>query len=301
MFAEMTNAIKDMAKQGLEYQDDKIDVKLPNVLNRTPEVTDAALEERMKAAAYSAGSFFELPNIKVKEGGSIGVALRNPKDLSDDMLVYNLDQFKDLECTSFEDMTKMWSHECGHRLLQDIYDNPWASELGSDFFVGIRSEMLGLPVSDFEKKLGKTDPSSSHLGDSLRLEAINYGRQVAAGMMEKNIQPTWRNCLEAFDRSPFSRVECPDDIKGLVGEEKDMDVQSVKSNEMEDVKNFINDREYWYKKAANAKEQFEYHTKQAKNAAHRGDLSAARDHAKTAESYHNKMEDCKKTAERCTK
>lgn len=297
----MTNAIKDMAKQGLEYLDNKIDVKLPDVLDGKAEVTDAALEERMKAAAHSAGSFFMLPDIKVMEGDSIGVALRNPKDLSDDMLVYNLDQFKDMKCTSFEDMTKVWSHECGHRLLQDIYENPWASELGSDFFVGIRSEMLGLPTSDFEKKLGKTGASSSHPGGGLRLEAISYGREVAAGMMEKNIQPTWDNCLEAFDRSPFSRIECPDDIKGLADGEKDMDIKSVGPDDMENVKNFINDREYWYKKASDAQSQYKYYVKQSENAAHRGDLSAARDHARTAESYYNKMEEYKKTAERCTK
>lgn len=67
------------------------------------------------------------------------------------------------------------------------YGNSWANELGADFFVGIREEMLGLGKSNFEKTLGATKTSISHPGGELRIKAIEYGRQVAAEMKKTEL------------------------------------------------------------------------------------------------------------------
>ena len=109
--------------------------------------------------------------------------------------------------TSFEDQTKVWTHECGHRITQKEFGNTnWADELGADFFVGVREEMLGIGKSNFEKTLGATKPCESHPGGALRLKAIDFGRKVAAAMKLEGIMPTWENCLDAFSKSDFARM-----------------------------------------------------------------------------------------------
>ncbi len=156
-------------------------------------------------AAKDTCIFFDLPEIPIQEGESIGVFLDDGTN-SKDVFEYNADEFKALNCTSFEDISKVWSHECGHRILRDIYSDSWPSELGADFFVGVRSEMLGLPVGDFEKSLSKEFPCESHPGGELRLQAIQYGRDVVAKMRDEGVSPNWENCLEEFDESSFSKT-----------------------------------------------------------------------------------------------
>lgn len=115
------------------------------------ELSDEALHTRVEASAHSACRFFGLPNIAVEEGDTICVYRGSDIFPDKDIFEYNLHQFKQMGCTNFEDMSKVWAHECGHRLFRMEYPSPWAQELGADFFVGVRSQMLGLPTGNFEK------------------------------------------------------------------------------------------------------------------------------------------------------
>lgn len=169
-------------------------------------LSDEALKARVEAAAHSACKFFEIPDAELIEGDAIGVYRECDIFLDKDVFEYSLDQFKDMKCVSFEDMTKVWAHECGHRILRMDFPLAWAQELGADFFSGVRSEMLGLPTSNFEKVLGSTTGSASHPVGSLRVQAIQFGREVVRGFQEKGITPTIENCKEAFAKSPFSEI-----------------------------------------------------------------------------------------------
>lgn len=169
-------------------------------------LSDKALEARVEAAAHSACKFFDIPDAELIKGDAIGVYRGCDVFLDNDVFEYNLDQFKDMKCVSFEDMTKIWAHECGHRILGEEFKDPWTKELGADFFSGVRSEMLGLPTSNFEKMLGSTTGSASHPVGSLRVQAIQFGREVVRGFQEKGITPTIENCKEAFANSPFSKI-----------------------------------------------------------------------------------------------
>lgn len=172
-------------------------------------LSDEALKARVEAAAHSANRFFGIPDIAVIEGDAIGVYRGCDIFLDKDVYEYSLDQFKDMKCLSFEDMTKVWSHECGHRIFRDRFTEfkeSWTQELGADFFSGVRSEMLGLPTSNFEKLLASTTGSVSHPVGSLRIQAIQFGRDVVRSFQEKGIDPTIEICKEAFANSPFAKI-----------------------------------------------------------------------------------------------
>lgn len=168
---------------------------------------DEALEARVEAAAHSACKFFGIPDADIIKGEAIGVYRDCDVFLDNDVFEYNLDQFKDMKCVSFEDMTKIWAHECGHRILgKEFSSSPWAQELGADFFSGVRSEMLGLPTSNFEKMLGSTKGSETHPVGNLRVNAIQLGREVVRIYQSQGIEPTIEKLKIDFANSEYSKI-----------------------------------------------------------------------------------------------
>ena len=179
---------------------------------------DTVLETRVEATAHSASNFFDLPYAKIQKGETIGVYKNDEGTFANETFEYNLDQFKNMNCTSFEDMTKVCEHECAaYRLSQNTFPTPWAKVLGADFFAGVRSEMIGLPKSNFEKMIGSTEASTSHPDGALRMQAIDYGRNIVAQMKLEGMQPTWENCLEAYKESPFAQMKYENAADGIEG------------------------------------------------------------------------------------
>ena len=246
-------------------------------------LSDAALATRMEAAAHSACKFFGLPEPELVEGDSIAVCMKRcDLFMTDDKFLFNLDQFKDMNSISFEDMSKIWSHECGHRVLRFYNMSPWAQELGSDFFIGVRSEMLGLPNGNIEKALGESKGGLSHPPGNLRLQAIQYGRETVQDFKKAGVPITMQNMRETFRMSHFARIK--------IGEVADTKVAA-----------FVNDKAWYYKEAAKAQENANYYSKEAKKAADKGDFSRAKDLQSKAQSYENKVRDEKKSADMCSK
>lgn len=178
-------------------------------------LSDEALKARVEASAHSACKFFGIPDVELIEGDAIGVYRNCDIFLDKDVFEFNLEQFKDMKCVSFEDMTKVWAHECGHRILRLDFPSTWAQELGADFFSGVRSEMLGLPSSNFEKMLGSTKGSATHPPGDLRVQAVQFGREVVRDFQEKGITPSIENCKDAFAKSPYAKItyENSNDLK----------------------------------------------------------------------------------------
>lgn len=246
------------------------------------ELSDEALHTRVEASAHSACRFFGLPDIVVQEGDTICVYRGLDIFPDKDVFEYNLHQFKQMGCTNFEDMSKVWAHECGHRLLRLDFSSPWAQELGADFFAGVRSQMLGLPSGNFEKFLGKTSGSLSHPSGDLRLQAIKYGRDVVKNMLANGQTPTLESCKAAFENSPFAKMK---------------PIRRVSQESAA----FVDSKSYHYGEAAKAKENANYYSKQAEKAANNGDFSKAKDYSRKAESYANKAKDENSAAERSSK
>lgn len=250
-------------------------------LSDNPEITDAALEVRVEAAAYSASKFFGLPEAKIIKGDCIGVYKNGEGVLSDDVFEYNLEQFKQNDCTSFEDMTKIWAHECGHRLFQNILPNSWADELGADFFAGARSEMLGLSKSNFEKFLKSTQASETHPDGNLRIQAMDYGRYVVSEMKKNGIQPTWENCIEAYMESPFAKM-----VYDATG-------KSVAA--------FIDNKAYHLGNAERAKDRIQWNQKKVKESIAKNDFKKAKEYAESAKRNEKDLNDAIRAAKRSTK
>lgn len=246
------------------------------------ELSDAALHTRVEASAHSACKFFGLPDILVQEGDTICVYRGLDIFPDKDVFEYNLHQFKQMGCTNFEDMSKVWAHECGHRLLRMDFPSPWAQELGADFFAGVRSQMLGLPIGNFEKFLSKTNGSLSHPPGEMRMQAIAYGRQIVKNLLASGQTPTLENCKAAFANSPFSKMQ---PIRRTNGE----------------AAAFVDSKSYHYGEAAKAQENANYYTKQAEKAAKNGDYSKSKDYARKAESYNIKVKDENSAAQRSSK
>lgn len=245
-------------------------------------LSDSALTTRMEAAAHSACKFFGLPEPELMESGSIAVSMK-PYDIfmSDDKFLFNLDQFKDMDCVSFEDMSKIWSHECGHRVLRFYNMSPWAQELGADFFMGVRSEMLGLPDGNIEKALGESKGGLSHPSGSLRLQAIQYGRETVQDFKKAGIPVTMQNLRETFRMSHFAKI--------TVGEQMGTNMAE-----------FVNDKAWHYKEASKAQDNADYYNKEAQKATEKGNLSHANELRDKAQFYENKYIEETKYAETCS-
>lgn len=245
------------------------------------KMSDAALATRMEAAAHSACKFFNLPEPDIIDGDGIAVIMNDNYFFETDIFQANLEQFKDMKCVSFEDMSKIWSHECGHRILRCEELSAWAQELGADYFMGVRSEMLGLPDGNIEKVLGSEPASASHPNGTLRTEAIKYGRQVAREFMKTNEPITVHNCLIKFMESDLSKVQ--DGVSEI------------------NRAAFIDDKAYHYKKAETAQSNANYYSKEAKKAADKGDFTRAHDMERKAQSYEKIVKEESQAAEKCTK
>lgn len=161
---------------------------------RKLEIDDVSFY-KVEAAAHAACKFFGLPDLPLSEGERTQVWYNSRALIGDERLEYNKQQFIKMGWTSFEDQVKVWTHEIGHVLLQgEKFKDSWACELGADMFVGIRSEMLNLPDSEFERSIGKECASQSHPPGVLRTSAFNCGRAIARELLDQGIQPNWDNC-----------------------------------------------------------------------------------------------------------
>lgn len=246
----------------------------------TGQLSDVALATKMEAAAHSACKFFDLPEPKLVQGNSIGVLMDANVFMDTDQFYFNLDQFKDMKCLSFEDMSKIWAHECGHRVLRFEPVSAWAQELGADFFMGIRSEMLGLPSSNIEKALASQPASPSHPYGELRMQAIQAGREYVKDCAFAGEPVSVQGCKEAFRLSRFYKVSVPDF-----------------SNAKSEYAAFVDDKAYHYENAKKASENASYYAKEADKAADKGDYAKAKDMQRKSDNYATKAKDEKKAAE----
>ena len=321
MIELLSKTVDVAAQKAVENLGKSFEFKLPNFLQKKNEVSDVALEARAEAAAYSATKFFNIPEAKIQKGESIGVYKNCEGTFSDDVLEYNLDQFKKMDCTSFEDMSKVWSHECGHRLLQNIFPNSWADELGADFFAGARSEMMGLPKGNFAvfmstwvicieaftespfSKMTFADTNQVGATGFIDNKAYHYGKAADA---QAKVNWNVKKSNEASARGDFKKAQeyanNANRWQSTVKDEKHAASRSTKLIE-EDSKltGFIDNRSVHLGDAARAQDKVKYNLEQSKKFAEKNDFKTARDYARSAERWQKSVNDAKRAADRCTK
>lgn len=156
----------------------------------------------IRQSVHEASEFFNLHDpLLVREYKCTGVLSLFPDTDRDDILVFSRDQMQDLGITGKEAFDLVMTHECGHRMLQDISSSlpPQQEELCCDFLSGVRAGLNDIDITQLENALADLPENSEHPIGSLRVEAVGEGRQFAEQYMAENGHaPTFEDCYEHF-------------------------------------------------------------------------------------------------------
>jgi len=182
------------------------DSALDNLLHEVEivkqDVHDFTLPDAIVISAVSSASdFFGLPHPTVINSESTCEFPNDPSTYNDDIIGFARKQMMEMGIYGEDALGLVMTHECCHRALQN-YGNldHWEHELACDYFAGIRATLQNMDTSHFENSLINSSGGETHPTGSLRVNFIEYGKQVAAQMQSEGIQPTFENCLETFNR-----------------------------------------------------------------------------------------------------
>lgn len=157
-------------------------------------------DEAITAAVSNACEFFGLPEVPIVNSEGVCVWPNNIQTTFDDVIGVNREQLSDMGMISDDSLKLAYTHECAHRALQgyDVYEGP-QEELVCDYFAGIHAGLNDIDSDQFEEALGQTKGGETHPEGALRVEAIEYGKQIAADIEAQGIKPTFEYCLDRFE------------------------------------------------------------------------------------------------------
>lgn len=157
-------------------------------------------DEAITAAVSNACEFFGLPEVPIVNSDGVCVWPNDVHTSFDDVIGVNREQLSDMGMISSDSLKLAYTHECAHRALQgyEIYDGP-QEELVCDYFAGIHAGLNDIDSEQFEEALRRTVASESHPDGALRIQSIEYGKQIAADIKVQGITPTFEYCLDRFE------------------------------------------------------------------------------------------------------
>ena len=157
-------------------------------------------DEAITAAVSNACEFFGLPEVPIVNSEGVCVWSNDVHTTFDDVIGVNREQLSDMGMISDDSLKMAYTHECAHRALQgyDVYEGP-REELVCDYFAGIHAELNDINSDQFEAALGQTTSGETHPDGALRVDAVEYGKQIAAEMKAQGITPTFEYCLDRFE------------------------------------------------------------------------------------------------------
>ena len=308
---EFVNTFKDLPEK--EFSDEIVFVdKLPNVVgidlilglfsneflnsihnNYGFNLSDKEIAESIQKAS----DFFHLCSPKdIREDWTTGVILGMKQKGYDDVLCFNREQMEEIGITDQEGFDLVMTHEGAHRALQIMegkYDSH-QEELCCDFLAGVRAGLNGMDEKKLIRTLETSTESITHPDGLLRAEAIQTGAQYAKEYMAINNEaPSFSKCLERFDKKL-------DEMSGnILDVAQDITLKEDIFDNSE-LKAFIDDKVYHLQEAQTAKEWAEWHHKRTDEAIAKGDLSSAKDHTYSAQSYERQAKEHLESASKCT-
>ncbi|MDR0505724.1 MAG: hypothetical protein LBH32_02745 [Dysgonamonadaceae bacterium] len=181
------------------------DIQLDNLLQEVDiaiqDVRDFTLPNDMVMDAVNGASdFFGMLHPAIIDSGATGVWTLDPMTYGDDVVGFARQQMMEMGIYGQDALNLVMTHECGHRALQAMQLDSWTEELGCDYLAGIRAGLQHQEIGIFENSLANTFGSETHPSGSLRVDFIEYGKHVAEQMQENGVQPTFENCMEAFNQ-----------------------------------------------------------------------------------------------------
>ena len=150
-----------------------------NLNNLTQNINDTAItDEMVMSAVQQACAFFGIPEVPVVNAQGTCVWSNDPSTYDDDVLGLNREELMSMGISGKDSLALVYTHECAHRTLQNIYADDWEEELACDFFAGVHAGMRGINMANFEAATGDTSGSVSHPSGALRADFIEYGREI---------------------------------------------------------------------------------------------------------------------------
>lgn len=247
-------------------------------------------------AVHRACDFFDIPEVPVINSEGTCVWPNGTTTYEDDVFGFNREQLQELGVSGEDSLTLIYTHECAHRTLQGFLNDAWEEELACDFFAGLHAGMKGIDLNNFEASLGITEGGATHPCGALRAEFIEYGKQVAQEMQDRNIEPTYDNCIEHLNQHLTDKQELITEYRSRIDPDYDPTKQPIA-----EAKGLVNDKAWNEKQAQNNFENAKWHENEAAKAADRGDHAKAKEHLQTALSYNSKGNDYLRSAGQCTK
>lgn len=260
-------------------------------------------DEMVIQSVQEASDFFNMnAPMSVHEDWTTGVMTGMTFTENDDILVFNRQQMQEMGITDKEGFDLVMTHEGAHRALQgmDTGFNSHQEELCCDYLAGVRAGLNGMDEGKMMASLEETAESLSHPDGERRVRAIEAGVAFAHEYRESHngMPPTFSDCLEHFENSDL--CVNASDASGQINLRPEHPFAEIGDAYEDELKGFVNDRSYHLREAQVAQENAEWHHKRANAAIEKGDLSSARDHNHSAESYERSRREHLKAAEKCT-
>ncbi len=193
-------------------------------------------DEAIIGAVSNACDFFNLSEVPIVNSEGVCVWANDTYTTLDDVFGVNREQLSDMGIISQDSLMLAYTHECAHRALQDYDDiEGKAEELACDFFAGIHAVVGNIDSTQFEDALAKTYGGETHPDGTLRVEAMEFGKQVASDMQAQGVPLTMENCLDRFEE--FLSQQAETDSPVLVYERSLVDSYDNVINSMNEIDN----------------------------------------------------------------
>lgn len=126
------------------------------------------------------------------------------EDLTKDTLYYNLDELLRIGITTIDAFKMILTHELAHRFFKNTKfygwnQGAWECELACDFFVGVRSQVELISATGMKWALKDSPGSPHHPPGYLRLQIIEFGKEIARKLSASKRTVTFDIYLKAYN------------------------------------------------------------------------------------------------------
>lgn len=153
--------------------------------------------------------FFNQPNLSIVHevnDSNINAQMLSHanEEYGQDALYYNIEELSRIGITSIDAFKMILTHELAHRFFKNkkFYgwnQGAWECELACDFFVGVRSQTELISSTGMRWALKDSHGSHHHPPGYLRLQIIEFGKDIACKLLKQSRPITFDLYLKAYN------------------------------------------------------------------------------------------------------